>query len=105
MPKTTSGGAVPNVAKAATKSWQVFRYYNPASARDPRLSYITGYQRAVADMLVDQFRFGGWDELTRRMLDVFEYLADQREAVRIVGEEVPGDRLVQDEDPEPEWPS
>jgi hypothetical protein len=94
MPKTTSGGAVPNVAEAAKKSWYVFKHFNPGSASDPRLSYITGYQRAVADMLVDEFRFGGWDELTRRMLDVFEYLADQREAVRIVGE-----------DPEPEWPS
>jgi hypothetical protein len=89
MPKTTSGGAVPNVAEAANKSWYVFKHYNAGSATDPRLAYVTGYRRAVGDMLVDQFRFGGWDELTRRMLDVFEYLANEREAVRMVGEEVP----------------
>jgi leucyl aminopeptidase (aminopeptidase T) len=83
-----------SAGEAANKSWFVFKHYNPGSATDPRLAYVTGYRRAVADMLMDQIQLGGWDSLTRRLLDVLEYLAGEREAVRMVTE----DYAVQDED-------
>ena len=88
MPSKAPGTAAPRVAEAAVKSWHVFKYYNPGSARDPQLSYVSGYRRAVADMMADQFEFGGWDTLTRRLLEVFEDLAIQREAVRMVQEDL-----------------
>jgi hypothetical protein len=89
VPQRASGEAVPNVAEAATKSWYVFKHFNPGSATDPRLSYVSGYRRCAADMLADLFEFGGWDVLTRRMLEVLEDLGIQREAVRMVTEDGP----------------
>ena len=85
MATTKAGGAVPNAAEAAERSWWTYRHYNPKSAVDPHTSYVIGYRRAVADMLADLFQFGGWDELTRRLLEVFEELAITREAVRMAG--------------------
>lgn len=87
MAKPVTGVAVPNVAEAANKSWYRFKHFNAGSSTDPRICYVSGYHRAVADLMVDQFQFGGWDTLTRRLLEVFEYLADEREAVRIDAED------------------
>jgi len=81
------GEAVPSVGEAAGKSWYVFKYFNPGSATDPHISYVAGYRRAVADCLADLFEFGGWDQITRRMLEVFDDLAVQRDAVRQVADD------------------
>jgi hypothetical protein len=81
------GVAVSSPSEAATRSWYAFRHYNPGSAQDPRLCYLSGYSRAVRDMLADQFEFGGWDTLTRRMLEVMEELLVERQAMRLVAEE------------------
>ena len=78
------GEAVPSVAEAAERTWWAFKHFNAGSATDPHICFVMGYRRAAADMLADQFRFGGWDQLTRRMLEVFEELAIEREAVRIM---------------------
>ena len=94
MPKTKPGEAVPNAAEAGRKSWYVFRHFNPGSATDPRLSYITGYRRGVADTMSDLFQFGGWDTATYRLIEVLEELSRQREAVRMVTDE---DMFVQEE--------
>jgi hypothetical protein len=85
MARRKPGEAVPprSVADAADKSWWMFKHFNPGSAAEPRIAYVMGYRRAVADMVVDSFEFGGWDILTRRLLEVFEDLAIEREAVRI----------------------
>lgn len=89
MPKATPGEAVPTTAgEAARKSWYVFKHFNPGSATDPRLSYITGYRRGVADMLADLFVFGGWDTTTRRLTEVLEELLRQREAVHMVTDDL-----------------
>jgi len=82
------GEAVPSVSGAAQRAWYVFKHYHAASARDPRISYLSGYQRCAADMLVDMFELGGWDTLTRRLLEVLEQLAVEREAVRLTTAEV-----------------
>jgi hypothetical protein len=84
MVKLKAGEAVPSVAEAAERSWWAFRHFNEGSATDPHISFVMGYRRAAADMLVDLFQFGQWDLITRRMLEVFEELAIEREAVRIV---------------------
>jgi hypothetical protein len=83
MPRSDRDG----VGTAADKSWYTFKYYHPRTAEDPHVAFVQGYRRAVADMLVDQFRFGGWDTLTRRMLEVFEELTVERDAVRHVDSE------------------
>lgn len=88
MPTTTRPKPAPeSVAAAAHKSWYQFKHFNPASAQDPRLSYLSGYQRCASDMLADLFQFGGWDSLTRRLLEVFEQLVIEREAIRMVTDE------------------
>lgn len=87
MVKLKPGEAVPSVADAAERSWWGFRHYNAKSATDPHIAYVMGYRRAAADMLVDLFQFGQWDSITRRMLEVFEELATEREAVDMVTRE------------------
>lgn len=87
MPRTSPGEAVPSVSDAAQNSWYAFKHFNAGSSQDPRLSYLAGYQRAIADMLVDQFQFRGLDLTLERVLDVFQYLAQEREAVRMVTSE------------------
>jgi hypothetical protein len=88
MPRPTPGEAVPSVSEAARKSWYAFKHFNAGSSQDPYLSYLSGYQRAVADMLVDQFQFRGLDDLLERVLATFDYLAREREAVRQTSEEI-----------------
>ena len=88
MVRQTPSFGVPSPTEAATTSWWTFKHYNPASAEDPRLCYLSGYQRAVKDMLADQFEFGGYAPLTWRMLEVMESLLVERDALRMVAEEV-----------------
>lgn len=88
MPAKTPSEAVPNVSSQALSSWYAFKHFNAGSSQDPKLSYLAGYQRCAADMLVDLFEFRGLDTLLERVLSVFEYLAQEREAVRMVSDEV-----------------
>jgi len=79
---------VPSPNEAANTSWWTFKHFNSASAQDPRLCYLSGYHRAVKDMLADQFDFGGYAPLTRRMLEVMEALLIERDALRMVADEM-----------------
>lgn len=88
MVRQSQGFGVPSPSEAAQTSWWTFRHFNSASAEDPRLCYLSGYQRAVKDMLADQFDFGGYAPLTRRMLEVMESLLVERDALRMVAEVV-----------------
>jgi hypothetical protein len=82
MVRVKPGGAVPSVADAAEKSWWVFKYYHPATSEDAHLSYVSGYRRAMTDSISDQLGLGGWDSLTRRLLEVLEELLIERQIVR-----------------------
>jgi hypothetical protein len=76
------------VAAAANAAWYGFKHYHAGSAEDPQLSYLAGYRRGVADMMADQFGFAGWDTLTHHLADVLDELVLEREAVRLVTDDV-----------------
>lgn len=88
MPNTKVGSGVPTtVAEAADKSWWTFKHYNPGSARDPRVTYITAYQRGYRDALADTAQFSGLQGSVERLADLLAEGALEREAVRMVAEE------------------
>lgn len=91
MSEPVPGRTVPSPSEVAQRSWWSFRHYNPASAEDPRLCYLSGYARATRDMTADLFRLGGWDVVTRRLLEVMEELLIEREGMRMADEVVPYD--------------
>lgn len=88
MPAKAPGEAAPSVSQAARDSWYVFKHFNEGSSKDPQLSYLAGYQRCAADMMVDLFELRGFDSLLERVLGAFEYLTREREAIRMATEEL-----------------
>lgn len=92
MPKRAPGETVSrSVAEAANGSWFAFKHFNAGSSQEPRLSYLAGYRRGVADAMADQFGFAGWDLLTHRLVELLDELVLEREAVRMVTEDGPNE--------------
>lgn len=81
------GEAVPNVAEVAERSWWQFRHYNPRSAEDPRMSYVTAYRRGYRDCLADTAEFVNLQRSVERLVELLEESSIEREAVRMTADE------------------
>jgi hypothetical protein len=87
MPGTTSGEAVSSADRrqlTPERAWYIFKYVNEVSAEDPKRSFIAGFERAYKDSLIDQTDFIELRAMLRRMLDLLEQLAIERDVVRAV---------------------
>jgi hypothetical protein len=78
---------VPNVAEVADKSWWGFRHFNPRTSEDPRLSYITAYQRGYRDALADTTIFAGLQADVQRLVELLECGRVEREALEMMAED------------------
>jgi hypothetical protein len=96
MPNSVPGGAVPNVTETADKSWWSFRHFNPRTAEDPRLSYITGYQRGYRDALNDTAQFASLQVSVERLANLLEDGRIEREAVQMAVEHEAARMAMQD---------
>jgi hypothetical protein len=82
MPATKPGEAVPASKRGPERAWFIFKYLNPASAEDPKTSFVAGFNRAYRDSIADQVEFSDLQRLLGRLLDVLEELRVERDVVR-----------------------
>jgi hypothetical protein len=61
MPRAVRGEAVPTLA--ADDAWHQFKYFNPATAEDPRLSFASGWRRRELELI----KGTDWHELANQI--------------------------------------
>ena len=79
---------VPDLGRAAEKSWYVFRHLNAGSSQDPRLSYLTAYRRGYRDCLADTSEFAGLQRAMERLADILEDGRVERQVIDSVTDEL-----------------
>lgn len=88
MPDSPPGTAVSSrKAVNPEQAWYVFKYVNPASAEDPKSSFLGGFHRAYRDSVSDQADFAQLLPLLNRLVELLEDLRVERDVVRSMAQE------------------
>ena len=81
---------MPALSRLARKRWYIFKHANPATAADPRASFVVAYMLGWRECVSGSAAFAGLPEQLHRLSDLLEDTQQWQAAVDIAveGEEV-----------------